>query len=286
MDAPTYLIKSRSGDVLIQGTAEQLAGWVKEQRVSDKDEFQRQGWLLYEKDDAWSVIESFPELYGPSGWVRLKLLRRRNYLILGAAFLVAFIGLVLISASQLMPAFDASQRISASKALEDSANCRSQESKAAQVRAEQVAKAALDAAALEREKAKSAEARLESEVNKTKEIQAEVARFEQRLDDIKKTMPIVVRWRESLINANQVLVVSSSSVRPVKLLVSIYDANGVQTLEQYPLNLEPVGTAGSTKESGIGESVRHYFKKGEVAEITDVDAGKDFRYTSRKYTSP
>jgi hypothetical protein len=73
MDAPTYLIKSRSGEVLIQGTAEQVAGWVKEQRVSDKDEFQRQGWLLYEKDDAWSVIESFPELYGPSGWVRLKV---------------------------------------------------------------------------------------------------------------------------------------------------------------------------------------------------------------------
>lgn len=286
MDAPTYLIKSRSGEVLIQGTAEQVAGWVKELRVSDKDEFQRQGWLFYEKDDAWSVIESFPELYGPSGWVRLKVLRRRNYLILGAAFLVALTGLVLISASQLMPAYDASQKIATSKASEESANFRSQQSKAAQVRAEQVAKAASLAAELDREKVKSAEVRLEAEINKSREAESQVTKLEKRLDEIKKTMPIVVHWRESLINSNQVLVVSSYSVRPVKLLVSIYDANGVQTREQYALNLEPVGVNGSTKESGIGESVKHYFKKGEFAEFTDVDAGKDFRYTSEKYISP
>ena len=286
MDAPTYLIKSRSGEVLIQGTAEQVAGWVNEQRVSDKDEFQRQGWLLYEKDDAWSVIESFPELYGPSGWVRLKVLRRRNYFILGAAFLVAAIGLILISASQLMPAYDASRRIAASKASEETANLRSQESKAAQVTAEQVAKAAVEAAGMDREKAKSAEVRLESEVNKTREVQSQVTKLEMRLDDIKKAMPVVVRWRESLINSDQVLVVSSYSVRPIKLLVSVYDANGVQTRNQFPLNLAPVGLAGSTKESGIGETVKHYFKKGEVAEFTDVDATKDFRYNPKKYVSP
>lgn len=286
MDAPTYLIKSRSGEVLIQGTAEQLKGWRKEGRISDKDEFQRQGWLLYEKDDAWSVIESFPELYGPSGWVRLKVLRRRNYLILGAAFLVALTGLVLISASQLMPAYDASQRIAASKASEDAAGFRSLESKSAQVTAEQVAKAAVEAAGIDREKAKSAEARLESEVYKTREVQTQVTKLEKRLDDIRKAMPIIVRWRESLINSDQVIVVSSASVRPIKLLVSIYDANGVQTTEQYPLNLEPVGANGSTKESGLGESVKHYFKKGESAEFTDVDATKDFRYNPRKYVSP
>ena len=258
--------------MLIQGTAEQVDGWVKEQRVSDKDQFQRHGWLLYEKDDAWSVIESFPELYGPSGWVRLKVLRRRNYLILVAAFLVALIGLILISASQLIPAYDASQRIYASKASEDAANVRSLEAKSAQVTAEQVAK--------------TSEVRLEGEISKAREAQSQVTKLEKSLDEIKKTMPIVVRWRESLINSNQVLVVSSSSVRPVKLLVSIYDANGVQTTGQYPLNLEPVGLNGSTKESGIGESVKHYFKKGEFAEFTDVDAGKDFRYTSKKYISP
>jgi hypothetical protein len=286
MDAPTYLIKSRSGEVLIQGTAEQVDGWVKEQRISDKDEFQRHGWLLYEKDDAWSVIESFPELYGPSGWVRLKVLRRRNYLILVAAFLVALIGLILFTATQLMPAYDASRLIAASKASEAAAKVRSLEANSAQLRAEQVAKAAIDAAGLDREMAKSAEVRLEGEISKTREAQSQVTKLEKRLDEIKNTMPIVVRWRESLINSNQVLVVSSSSVQPVKLLVSVYDANGVQTTEQYPLNLEPVGTNGSTKESGIGESVKHYFKKGEFAEFTDVDAGKDFRYTSKKYISP
>lgn len=286
MDVPAYLIKSRSGEVLIQGTAEQIAGWVKEKRVSDKDEFQRQGWLLYEKDDAWSVIESFPELYGPSGWVRLKVLRRRNYLILGAAFLVAAIGLILISASQLMPAYDASRRIAASKESEDVANLRSQAAKAAQVRAEEAAAASAKSAAADMEKAKFAEARLESEVAKTSKAEKQVAALLRDLDKIEKTMPIVVRWRESLINSKQVVVVSNTSATPVKLLVSVYDVNGVQTKLQYPMNLNPVGLPGSTRESGVGESVSHYFTTGESAEFTDVDAGKDFRYNTVKSRSP
>lgn len=286
MDTPTYLIKSRSGEVLIQGTAEQVAGWVQEKRVSDKDEFQRQGWLLYEKDDAWSVIESFPELYGPSGWARLKVLRRRNNLVLGGAFLVAAIGLILISVSQFLPAYDASRQIAASKESEDAANLRSQAARNAQATAEQVAKTAVEAASLEREKAAFAEAQLKVEISKTRDAQSQVAKLEKRLDEIKKSMPIVVRWRESLINSDQVLFVSNSSVNPVKLLVSIYNANGVQTTKQYPLNLEPVGVFGSTKESGMGGAVKHYFKKGEGVEFTDVDAGKEFRYTPRKYISP
>jgi hypothetical protein len=286
MEAPTYLIKSRSGEVLIQGTAEQVAGWVKEQRVSDKDEFQRQGWLLYEKDDAWSVIESFPELYGPSGWVRLKALRRRNYLVLGVAGLVALIGLVLISASQLMPAYDASQRIAASKASEEAANVRSLEANSAKARAEQVAKVAVETAGIEQEKAKAAEASLVAQVVKTRDAESQVKVLEKRLDDIKKSMPIVVRWRESLINSDQVLVVTNTSAKPIKLLVSIYNAQGVQTTGQYSLTLSPVGTPGSTKESGIGEMVKHYFKKGQAVEFTDVDPSKDYRFTARKYLAP
>lgn len=286
METPTYLIKSRSGEVLIQGTAEQVAGWVKEQRVSDKDEFQRQGWLLYEMDDAWSVIQSFPELYGPSGWVRLKSLRRRNNLALGAAVLVASIGLVLISASQLMPAYDASQRIAASKASEEAANVRSLEAKSAKERAEQVAKAAVETAGFEQEKAKVAEANLVAQVVKTRDAESQVKVLEKRLDDIKKNMPIVVRWRESLINSDQVLVVTNTSEKPIKLLVSVYNAQGMQTTGQYSLTLSPVGTSGSTKESGIGEMVRHYFKKGQAAEFTDVDLSKDYRFTARKYLAP
>lgn len=286
MVAPTYLIKSRSGEVLIQGTAEQVAGWVKEQRVSDKDEFQRQGWLLYEKDDAWSVIESFPELHGPSGWVKLKVLRRRNYLILVAAFLVALIGLILISASQLMPAYDASRRIAASKASEEAADLRSQVANAAEVKAEQAAAAAAKSAADDRERTRQAEARLEAEMAKTFEAERRATALLHNLDEIKKSMPIVVRWRESLINDKQVVAVSNSSSKPLKLLVSVYDVNGVQTKLQYPLNLAPVGLGGSTQESGIGETVKHYFNKGEQVEFTDVDAGKDFRYKAIKSRSP
>lgn len=286
MEVPTYLIKSRSGEVLIQGTAEQVAGWIKEQRISDKDEFQRQGWLLYEKDDAWSVIESFPELYGPSGWVRLKVLRKRNFLILAAAFLVALIGLILISASQILPAYDASRRIAASKASEEAADLRSHDAKAAQGRAEQAATAAAKSAADDRERTRQAETRLEAEMAKTFEAERRATSLLQDLDVIKKTMPIVVRWRESLINDKQVVVVSNSSSKPLKLLVSVYDENGVQTKLQYPLNLAPVGLSGSTQESGLGETVKHYFKKGEQVELTDVDAGKDFRYKAIKHRSP
>lgn len=286
MDAPTYLIKSRSGELLIQGTAEQVAGWVKEQRVSDKDEFQRQGWLLYEKDDAWSVIESFPELYGPTGWVRIQVLRRRNYLILGMACLFALIGLSLITVNQLMPAYDASQRIAASKAAEAEADLRSQAAKTAQGKAEADAAASAQRASVDRDKAKQAEARLETEIGKTKQAEQNVARLRKDLDTIKKTMPIVVRWRGSLISPDRVLQVINTSDNKVKLLVSVYDANGVQTKMQYSLTLEPVGADGSIKESGIYESVRHYFKTDELVEFTDVDDSKDFRFTAQKHRSP
>ncbi len=286
MDAPTYLVKSRSGEVLIQGTAEQISDWVKEKRVTDRDEFQRQGWLLYEKDDAWSVIESFPELYGPSGWVRLRRLRRRNYLVLVAALMVALIGFILISASQLMPAYDASRRIAASKDMEEAADLRSKAAKAAQVRAEEDAVISSKNAAEDRVKAEQAQARLVAEIAKTRQAELRVAALIGQLDDMKKTMPIVVRWRESLINSKQVLVVSNTSDSPVRLLVSVYDVNGVQTKLQYPMNLAPVGLPGSTRESGVGESVGHYFLSGESAEFTDVDGSKDFRFHAIKSRSP
>ena len=61
MEDPIYLIKSRSGDTLIQGTAEQVSAWIKQRRVTDKDELKRQGWYLYEKDEAWGVVSAFPE---------------------------------------------------------------------------------------------------------------------------------------------------------------------------------------------------------------------------------
>jgi hypothetical protein len=156
MEAPSYLIKSRSGEVLIQGTAEQIAVWVKEQRVTEKDELQRRGWLLYEKDDAWAVIESFPELSGPSAWTSLKISRRRNFLVFAAALLLTLIGLILISASQLMPAYDASRRIAASKASEEAADLRAQAAKAAQVRAEQAAAVAARSASDDRERTRQA----------------------------------------------------------------------------------------------------------------------------------
>ena len=110
--------------------------------------------------------------------------------------------------------------------------------------------------------------------------------LEAQLERIQKTMPIVVRWRESLINKNQVVVVANTSNETLKLLVSVYDQAGVQTKKQYGLVLDPVGLNGSVKESGLGESIAHYFKKGETVEFTYVEKGKSDRFNPVKSSAP
>lgn len=277
MEAPTYLIKSRSGDTLIQGTAEQVKAWFREQRITDKDALRRVGWLVYENDEAWAALESFPELSGPSAHAKIQAKRKLNWWILAAAGLVGLLGLILILTNQLLPAFDASQRIA------DSAESERQ-AQAAKIMAEADAKDATEQAGKAREAMAKAESALREQLRRTEMFQAEVSKLNVRIDQIKKTMPIIVRWRESLINNDQVLVVTNTSDKATKLLVSIYDADGVQTNKQFPMTLEPAGLPGSTKESGVGETVKHYFKKGESAEFTDVDAGKDFRYTPVKHS--
>ena len=89
MEPPVYLLKSRSGDTLIQGTAEQLAVWFKDQRITSKDELSRKGWVLYENDQAWALLEAFPEISGPSAHARLRLRQQRNLWILAGAHVVA-----------------------------------------------------------------------------------------------------------------------------------------------------------------------------------------------------
>jgi Tfp pilus assembly protein PilV len=277
MDSPSYLIKSRSGETLIQGTAEQVSAWLKEKRITDKDELKRIGWHVYEKDEAWAALEAFPELIGPSAHAQLHEKRKHNWWILAAAGFVGLLGLILILTNQLLPAYDASQRIAASAESEHQAM-------AAKLKAEADAKDATEQAGKAKEAMAKAENNLREQLRRTEIFQAEVAKLNIRIDQIKKTMPIVVRWRESLINNDQVLMVTNTSDKATKLLVSIYDADGVQTNKQFPMTLAPAGLPGSTKESGVGETVKHYFKNGESAEFTDVDTGKDFRYTPVKYT--
>lgn len=279
MEAPIYLIKSRSGEVLIQGSAEQVMGWVKERRVSDKDELKRLGWVIYEKDEAWAVISAFPELSGPSARAILRAIRKQNLWILSAAVAFGFLGFILISLNFLMPAYDASKRVEASIVAERNAVIRMQE-------ASEVAKAAEAEAGRQKAIAVRAEENLGAQVKEVRSVRAELAGLQSRLEGIKTTMPIVVRWRESLINNDQVVAISNTSDAPLKLLVSIYDANGVQTKKQFSLTLEAAGLAGSTKESGVGESIKHYFKTGESSEFTDVDARKDFRFRSVRSVSP
>jgi hypothetical protein len=278
MDSPAYLIKSRSGETLIQGTAEQVSAWLKEKRITDKDELKRIGWQVYENDEAWAALEAFPELTGPSAHAQLHVKRKQNSWILAAAAFVGLLGVMLILSNQLLPAYDASQRIA------DSAESERQ-ALTAKLKAEADAKDATEQAGKAREAMAKAENDLREQLRRTEIFQAEVSKLNIRIDQIKKTMPIVVRWRQSLVfNKDQVLVVTNTADEVTRLLVSIYDADGVQTDKQFPMTLAPAGLPGSTKESGVGETVKHYFKKGESAEFTDVDTGKDFRYTPVKYT--
>jgi hypothetical protein len=278
MDSPAYLIKSRSGETLIQGTAEQVSAWLKEKRITDKDELKRIGWQVYENDEAWAALEAFPELTGPSAHAQLHVKRKQNSWILAAAAFVGLLGVMLILSNQLLPAYDASQRIA------DSAESERQ-ALTAKLKAEADAKDATEQAGKAREAMAKAENDLREQLRRTEIFQAEVSKLNIRIDQIKKTMPIVVRWRQSLIfNKDQVLVVTNTADEVTRLLVSIYDSDGVQTNKQFPMTLAPAGLPGSTKESGVGETVKHYFNKGESAEFTDVDTGKDFRYTPVKYT--
>lgn len=279
MEAPTYLVKSRSGDTLIQGSAEQVMLWVKERRVSDKDELKRLGWVIYEKDEAWAVISAFPELSGPSAHAAVQKIRRQNFWILASALLLGVIGFVLISLSLLLPAYDASQRIEASEEAQRQAILAKQ-------KAEAEAKASAGRAALAKQDARQAEVNLDEQVKRTALVQAEAGKLAARLEQIKATMPVLVRWNESLLNNDKCVVITNTSDKSIKLLVSIYDAKGLQTKKQFPLTLGPAGLPGSTKESGVWEAVKHYFKKGEGVELTDVDTAKDDRFTRVRVTCP
>jgi hypothetical protein len=277
MDSPTYLIKSRSGEVLIQGTADQVETWVKDRRISDKDELKRLGWAVYEKDEAWAVICAFPEFSGPSAHEALRKMRRQNFWILTSALLFCILGFSLICVNFLLPAYDAGQQIEASEDNARKALTQARQAVEARREFEVTAKAAVA-------QADEAHARLEAHLKKTAEVQAEKSKLNDRLDQIRKTMPILVRWRESYLNnGRKVFSVTNTSEAPLKLLVSVYDVKGVQTRDQYPLTLAPAGLSDSTKESGVGEVVKHYFMQGEAVEFTDVDAAKDFRFNPIKF---
>ena len=205
---------------------------------------------------------------------------------MAAALALSVLGFVLISFSLLLPAYDASQRIEASEEAQRQSVVKEQQAVVAKQKAEAEAKASAEQAARAKQAALQAEANLEEQARQNALVKAEVWKLGARLEQIKTTMPVVVRWRESLLNNDKFVVITNTSDKPMRLLVSIYDVKGVQTKKQFPLTLEPAGLAGSTKESGVGEVIKHYFKKGEAVELTDVDAGKENRFTSVRFACP
>ena len=269
MNAPIFSLKSGSGEVLIQGSAEQVKAWYAEKRITNSDEFSRQGWKLHENDEAWATIQAFPEIYGPSAWKQLRDSRRRNKLILVTGIAVLLIGILFITLSQLLPAVDVASKTadsaeSARKALQNLDFAQKQVASMKSFLAE----------AVKREG--------DLRIEKSALIQ-KVTRLEKQIDSMQNTLPVFVRWRDSSIGSHKVMVFANTSNVPLKLLVSIYDSNNVQTTEQFVTSLEPVSLAMSVKESGFNEKVNHQFKLGEYAEFTDVDTGKAFRYYPVKF---
>jgi len=134
----------------------------------------------------------------------------------------------------------------------------------------------------DRAKAAAAETKSEEAVRKVDQLSAEATALKVKIDKMEKAMPVVIRWRESMLSSKRVLIVVNTSDRPLRLLVSVYNDLGQQTTKQYPLNLKPVGFAGSEEQSGVGGAVAHYFVPGESVELTDVDTSRSFRYSPKK----
>ncbi len=287
MEEPTYTIKSKSGQLLISATARQVRDWIREQRVSGKDEMQRKGWQLHENDEAWSRLDAFPEFFGPSGWHALEKRVGRVRVLLIASVCVLLVGIGMMLTAQLMPAYDAHLKIQASKEAEESAIRLAAQARESQATALAREKEALSVANLEKERALEVSRRMDEQVKEREAAESKARKFADDIEVIKKTMPVIVRWRKSYLDSSSmVMVVTNISPSSLKLLVSIYDAKGVQTKKQFSLNMAAAGLVGAQAESGIGETIAHYFKKGESAEFTDVDASKEFRYTAISHTCP
>lgn len=287
MQEPTYTIKSKSGQLLVSGTARQVREWIREQRLSGSDEMQRKGWQLHESDEAWARLEAFPEFFGPSGWRVLEKRTGRMRGILIASVCAFLAGLSMVVVTQLMPAYDANLKIQASKDAEISAIRMAAKAKESQESAQAREKDALAVANLEKERALEAARRMDEQIKATANAESKAHELANQIEVMKKTMPIIVRWRKSYLDSGStVMIVTNVSPTPLKLLVSIYDGKGVQTKKQFSLNMAPAGLVGAQAESGIGETVAHYFKRDEAAEFTDVDASKQFRFTSISYKCP
>jgi len=270
--APTYIVKGRQGDVLVEGDAASVRKWLTEERITSKAEMRRRGLLLYEDDEAWAVLEAFPELAGPSAFEAVRRRARLGNWALAAAAVLLVIGLGLLWVSQGYPRYDASRQVEAAKEAQSSAEAAAATSRKATLQAQAAEITAREAQARAEEQARTT-------VNSQRRLIGEFEAYRRRL-------PVYVEWREAVFGKYSVMTVHNLSSEPLDLLVSVWGKDGMQTRRQFPLQIAPYGQAGFKQETGRGETVSREFAPGEVAELTDVGQGKREQYNPSKFTCP
>jgi hypothetical protein len=270
--APTYIIKGRQGDVLVEGDAATVHKWLTEERITSKAEMRRRGVLLYEDDQAWAILEAFPEFAGPSAFAAVRRRARLGNWALAAAAVLALLGLGLVWISQGYPRYDASRQIEAAKEAQSSAVAAAAVSRKAALQAQAAEFSAREAQARAEEQARTA-------ANAQRRLIGEFEAYRRRL-------PVHVEWREAVFGKYSVMTVHNLSSEPLDLLVSVWGKDGIQTRRQFPMQMAPYGQAGYRQETGRGETVSHEFTPGEVAELTDVGQDKREQYRPSKFTCP
>jgi hypothetical protein len=133
--APTYVVKGRHGAVLVEGDAATVRKWLAEERISSKAEMRRRGVLLYEDDEAWAVLEAFPEFAGPFAFDVVRRRARLAFWLLIFAAVLAAIGLGGLWVTQGYPRYDASQQIAKAKEAQGAAEAAAVSSRKAELQA-------------------------------------------------------------------------------------------------------------------------------------------------------
>jgi len=145
---PIYSIKSRNGQILIQGDFSAIVTWLREKRIKNDDDLKRDGLHVLEKDELWGRVSDFPEIRKASGSHDLNFTEREGrralhlararaniwLLISGVIFLL---GIGLVCYDQVIPRYTEAQRVNdavekynKSKAAEALANLRADEAEA------------------------------------------------------------------------------------------------------------------------------------------------------------
>lgn len=270
--SPTYIVKGRHGEVMVEGDAATVRRWLDEARITSKEEMRRKGVVLYEDDVAWAVLAAFPEFAGPSAFAAVSRRARVARWCLGAAIIIALFGLAGLWFSQGYPRYDASRQIEAARVAQVAAERAAVVSRGAELQSKAAEESARRAQA-------QAEGRLAAGAVAYQGLSKDFENFRRRL-------PVHVDWSDAFFGKYKVMKVHNLSAEPLDLLVSVWLADGTQTKRQYAMKLAPYGEGGFIQETGRGERVSYEFSPGEVAELTDVGQGKKEQCLPARFACP